>query len=300
MTGHRATVHFSQNRVCTYLLSLILPAAFLAGCSTGVKQASSEKTVYQQVMRAGTIRCAYLVDPPGCLKDPNTRKLTGIGVEAMELVGKKLGLKVAWTEEVSWGTMLEGLESGRYDIIATPIWPNASRARVADFTKALYFSPVFAYAKVGSPLLKTTNIETLNSPKHSVVSIDGATPEVIAREDFPAARLVALPQQCEIAELLLSVSSGKGELTFAEPAAVARYAKFNPNTVERIPTGAPLRVFPDCWAIKRGQMEFKSMVDTTIDQLNNSGVIAKLISKYEPAPNTLFRVAPPYVSPYQK
>lgn len=275
----------------------ILVALFLSACQPISRPHSTDLgsvSVYERVMQSGKIRCGYIIDPPGCRKDPNTKKLSGIGVETIELLGKNLGLKIEWAEELDWGSMIQGLETGRYDIIATPIWPNSARVRVADFTRPLYFSPVFAYAKKSSSLLRLSKLDMLNSPKYTIASIDGATPEVIAREDFPKARLLSLPQQCEISQLVLTVSSGKADATFVEPAVVAAYEKHNPGIIERIPSARPVRVFPDCWAIKRGQMEFKSMIDNALNQLINSGALDKLIDKYEPAPQTLFRISIPY------
>ncbi len=280
------------------LILLIVSTGLLTACSTvptGNKAAAVD-SLYDKVMESGKIRCGYVLDPPGCFKDPNTQKLSGIGIEVIELVGRNLGLKVEWSEEVDWGSMIAGLESGRYDIIATPIWPNASRARVADFTRPLYFSPVFAYVKFGGKLTQLKDIKELNAPKYIIASVDGATPEVIAREDFPNAKLLSLPQQCEISQLVLNVSSGKADATFVEPAVVAAYAKSNPGVIARFPGDTPVRVFPDCWAIRRGQMKFKSMINNSLDELINGGVLDKVIRKYEPAPNTLLRVSLPYKS----
>lgn len=278
--------------------SLTLLSLGLSACSsTTVSSGSQEESVYDRVMRSGKIRCGYTIDPPGCLKDPNSGKLSGIGIDTLKLVGKNLGLTVEWTEEVDWGTMIAGLESGRYDIIATPIWPNAARARIVDFSDPMYFSPIFAYAKAGDHRFTASNFADINSPKYTIASIDGATPEVIAREDFPQAKPVSLPQHCQISQMLLSVATGKADVTFVEPAVAAAFRAHNPNTVERIATNGPVRIFPDCWAFKRGQPEFKAMLDTVLSQLVNNGTVDKLISKYEPAPNTLFRTALPYTLP---
>jgi len=276
---------------------LICLSLCLTGCSSKTITANDQaESVYDRVTRSGKIRCGYTIDPPGCLKDPNSGKLSGIGIDTLELVGKHLGLTVVWTEEVDWGTMIEGLETGRYDMIATPIWPNAARARVVDFSNPLYFSPIFAYAKAKEQRFKGLDLAGIDSPRYTIASIDGATPEVIAREDFPRAKLVSLPQHCQIAQMLLTVASGKADLTFVEPAVAAAFRSHNPGSVERI-TSKPVRIFPNCWAFKRGQFEFKSMIDTVLSQLLNNGTVDKLIARYEPAPNTLFRTTLPYRLP---
>jgi len=49
-------------------------------------------------------------------------------------------LKIEYVEEVGWGTMIESLQTKRIDIVCAPIWPNAQRAKVADFVEPLYYT----------------------------------------------------------------------------------------------------------------------------------------------------------------
>jgi len=278
---------------------LLLAAITICGCSqsTGIKAAAGGDSVYERVMRSGKLRCAYVVYSPGCLKDPNTGKLSGIGIDALELAAKNLGLTLEWAEEVGWGSMIEGLETNRYDIIATPIWTNSTRARLVDFGKPIYYSPIFAYVKAGDRRFSGGKLGQLDSPRYSIACMDGETAQVIAREDFPQAKNTALPQLTDAAQLLLTVSTGKADVTFAEPILVGEFLKHNPQAVERVEGARPLRVFPNCWMFRRNQMAFKSMLDTALDQLVNSGEIDKLISRYESTPATIYRVALPYRVP---
>lgn len=265
----------------------------LSGCSQGaVRRSAGEISVYARVMERGTIRCGYGIYNPGCMKDPNTGKLSGIGVDTLELAAKNLGLKVEWTEEVGWGTMIEGLQTNRYDMIVTPVWATSDRARIIDFSKPLFFSPVFAYVKAGDKRFSAGKLEDWNSPQYSIASIDGATAEIIAQEDLPKVKRVSLPQLSDFSQLLLTVSTGKADMTFTEPADAAAFMKSNPGSIEKI--GAAVRVFPNCWIFKRGQMEFRNMINTALDQLINSGAVDRIISRYEPSPNILYRVALPY------
>ena len=55
------------------------------------------------VIKSGKLRCGYVAYSPGCLKDPNTGELSGIGIDSIKMVAKNLGLQVEWAEEVGWG-----------------------------------------------------------------------------------------------------------------------------------------------------------------------------------------------------
>jgi ABC-type amino acid transport substrate-binding protein len=285
-----------RSLVLTALISVA--ALSISGCSHNTVTTTERSVpVYDRVMKRGTIRCGYVIYNPGCIKDPNTGKLCGIGVEALELAAKNLGLKVEWAEEVGWGTMIEGLQTGRYDIVATPVWATAVRAKIIDFSAPLYYSPVCAYGRAGARKF-SADLKELNSPHMSIASIDGATGEIIAQEDYPQVKRVTLPQLSDFGQLLLTVSSSKADIAFTEPANAAVFMKNNPGAVELV--GAPVRVFPNCWIFRRGQMQFKNMLDTALTQLINSGAVDKIIKKYEPSPNTIYRVALQYQPPAQK
>lgn len=121
-----------KRRTCRVLpLLVLLTPMWLIGCksvSTGGTNSAATST-YDRVISTGTIRCGYIPYPPGSFKDPNTGKLTGVFVETMEEAARRLDLKVQWTEEVGWATMIEGLQTNRYDMVCTPVWENATRGR---------------------------------------------------------------------------------------------------------------------------------------------------------------------------
>src|ERR1700722_11275546 len=109
-----------QISICAAMSILALAACSMQGTIQSVKQES----LYDRVIRTGKIRCSYFVYNPICIKDPVTGKLSGIGVDALELVAKKLGLTVEYGEEVGLETLIEGLKTRRYDLCVTPICAN--------------------------------------------------------------------------------------------------------------------------------------------------------------------------------
>jgi len=274
---------------------LLLSIAFLSSCtsSVGSTQNTNRQSTYDRVINSGKIRCGYVIYPPGCIKDPNTGKLSGIGVESIELISNKLGLKVEWTEELGWGTMLEGLETGRYDMIATPVWTNANRAKKIVFSNPLFYSPVFVFARKGDDRFKN-HWEKINTPKVTISTVDGGTVEVIAQADFPLATKISMPEMTDIAHQLLNVATGKADITFAESTIANGYMRSNPGTVESINPEKPIRVFASSWMFSRGEYEFKAMLDTVLDEIINSGSMDKIIDKYEKAPHEIYRLARPY------
>jgi len=282
------------------VLIVFIATLSLSACvaSSSSVQTASKQSLYDRVIRTGKIRCAYVVYAPDCIKDPNTGKLSGIGIEAIELVAKKLGLQVEWTEEVGWGTMLEGLQTGRYDLVASLVWTNANRAKLMSFSKPLFYSPIFVFARKGDHRYKG-QLEKINSPKVKIVTIDGETAQVVADADFPKSSRLSMPQMTDYSQVSLNIASGKADIALLEQIIADQYLRNNPNSIENISDGKPIRVFPNCWMFNRGEFEFKAMIDTVLEEVINSGAMDKIISKYEKSANELYRVALPYQLPKQ-
>ncbi|PWT96262.1 MAG: hypothetical protein C5B53_09990 [Candidatus Melainabacteria bacterium] len=280
-----------------FYLFLLLVSASLTSCGQATSaHGAHHESLYDRVMKAGKIRCGYFIYPPYSIKDPNTGKISGVGTDAIQLVGNKLGVTVEMVEEVGWGNMVEGLQTNRYDIIASPVWTNANRARVAGFSKPLFYSPLFTYIKKGNHRLPK-QLDKLNSPSITIATIDGETAQVIAESEVPKAKKLSMPQMTDCSQMLLNVATGKADLTFAEPTLALLYMKNNPNSLEILDPSHPIRMFPNCWMFKRGEYEFKSMIDTVLDEIINSGAMDRIIAKYEIAPNLVYRVAKPYKQP---
>ncbi len=59
-------------------------------------------------------------------------------------------------------------------------------------------------------------------------TIDDATAEQIANEDFPKSKCLALPQLSDFSQLLNNIVTGKADVTFTEPADAIAFQKHNP------------------------------------------------------------------------
>lgn len=272
----------------------VLAGIFLL-CAWHSVLATRAETLQEKVLRTGTIKAAYVVYSPLFIRNPNTKSFSGIGYDTLMLAANRLNLKIQITEEVGYGTMIEGLKTGRYDMVACPIWANSSRSRYADFSRPLYFSPIYAFARKGDKRLDQS-LKGVAEGNFKVATIDGEMADLITRADYPKAKRFSLPQLASASELLLSISSGKADLTFTEPATVAEFLKHNPNTLQNITPNKPMRVFPNCFMFKTNEPGFKAMLDTTLNEIANCGELDRIIDKYEPVPKAFLRCAKPYTS----
>ena len=186
-----------------------------------------EESTYDRVMRTGKLRCGYVVYDPAVIKDPNTGQFSGFAYETINKLAANLELEVEWAEEVGTGVMLEGLQSDRYDMICTPFWRNAERARVADFSESLYYSPMGIWVR-GEDARFDNDISLLNQESVTLSIMDGTTLAVIADQDFPRAKTLSVPQLSPLSDLLLNVANGKVDAVPIDNYLAREYVANNP------------------------------------------------------------------------
>jgi len=266
----------------------------------GKTESVAKDTTYEQTISRGVIKAGYVVYAPGSIKDPNTGELSGVFVDTLEEAAKNMGMKVEWTEEVGWATMIEGLEAGRYDVVGTGIWPTSTRGKLVDFTNPLFYSVLDAFVRTDDNRFNT-DLSKVNDPSVKIAAIDGELSSIIAKNQFPLAASASMPQMSEISTMLLSVVNGKADMVFTEPYAVNKFLETNPGTLKNITLKNPIQTSGNAMMIRKGDDQFKIMLNIATDELLNNGFVNNAITKYEKDfPGSYYRVAAPYVVPEVK
>ncbi|MFA5926263.1 MAG: transporter substrate-binding domain-containing protein [Parcubacteria group bacterium] len=254
-----------------------------------------QETLKDRVIKAGKIRVGYLATTSQQLaKDPNTGILSGMFYDVVEEAGKKLNLKIEWTEEVGWGTMIEGLNQGRYDMVGSPVWANGARALKADFSIPVTYNLMYAYARENDNRLN--KLDDVNSENIKITVVDGTTGQYVAKQGFPTAQIVSLPQLSAQSELLLNVATGKADVLFIDPYVANVFLENNPNAKLKKIGNKIVRVDGNSLMFNSGETEFKDMLDVVLREEINSGFIDELLKKYDKFGNSFYPVAPPYTA----
>lgn len=251
--------------------------------------AQSLGTGYERVMKTNKIRAGFVSYPPGSIVDPKTKEVSGIFPDILRRIGKSTNLDVEFVEEVGWANLIEGLETGRFDIIGG-VWANPNRGKMATVSEPVFFSGVGVWVREGETRFRPdNNWESLNNSEIRIGAIDGSTPLNIIKAQFPKAQLVTYPNLVTEPQLFVDLATNKIDVFLAEPAQGILYQRSNPQTVQNIAQDRPLRIFGHVFLMKRGEFQFKNMIDTALADLQGSGVVDQLLKQYEPAPGSFYR-----------
>jgi polar amino acid transport system substrate-binding protein len=254
---------------------------------------TSKPSTLDTVIKNGVIRAGYVSNPPSCIVDPNTGKVSGVMSETFEKLAQKASLNVEWVEEVGFGSMIEGLNTGRYDAVPCGIWVTAERSRTADFTRPLYYSGIGVYVRSDDTRFDK-DLSQINSPDVRIATIDGEVAQSIANTAFPRAKEVGLPQLSEISIMLLNVKTGRADVAFVESYAAYEFVRNNPGSLRNIAAEKPFRIFPNTILVRKGDSAFRRFLDNALGESINLGIVDELLKKYEPQPGTFYRTVLPY------
>jgi ABC-type amino acid transport substrate-binding protein len=258
---------------------------------------AQKENLFDRLQKTKTLRCAYITWSKSYFaKDPNTGKFEGIGYDMAMAAAKILDLKIDWVEEVGVGNMYEGLKTGRYDAICTPVWLDSTVAAHALPTEAAYFSPVYAYAR-GDDTRFTENdpdaVAKINNKDIRLVDVDGSNGVVVYNNRYPHATLLSMPGTMSGAEIIQQVAQKKADVTQQNPAFVEDFLKTNPGALKRI-TGKALMVYPTAlFVLPPNEWQTKSWFDQAIISMKNIGTVNHILDQYD-ASGTLF-VRPPQI-----
>jgi len=260
---------------CTIVLTL------LAGCKPQASSVDPSMRGLTNVLNTHVLKAAYIDYPPSLTVDPNTKAITGIMPDVIAASAKAMGIQVTYVEETTFASMEDELDSDRVDVVVSGIWPSSARALRADFSRVVYYSPVYAYVRSNDKRFDG-NLTLINNGAVRIATIDGELSSIVAQSDYPAAKTTSLPQQADVSQLLLQLTSNKADVTFVEPAVADQFLAKNPGSLRRVSGVNPVRLFPNCFLFRKGDTGIRDAINISIVELTNSRSISAIVGKYDP------------------
>ena len=241
---------------------------------------NAKVSAYENVRNTGVLRCGYVNWKPYYYLDMENggKQATGINVDLMNELAKVAGLKIEWTEEINWGNIGEGFNTNRYDGVCTSMYANAAKIRNLNLSRPIFYSGPRLFVRFDDARFDN-NLDRLNQPDVKVGVIDGAVSMSWVKEKLPNAQIVALPQNVQESEYLMTVTTKKADVLFYDLDEMTGFAKANPGQLRLIEGLPPTNILPHVLAFADPQL--KDVMNNALQTLIDNGVMEKLRAKYE-------------------
>ncbi|MDD2326501.1 MAG: transporter substrate-binding domain-containing protein [Alphaproteobacteria bacterium] len=264
------------------VIMLSAVTAFAVGKYTAAPApaAAKQETAYQRVLKSNTLRCGYIPYSYAFRLDPNTGKMSGVMYDVVEEIGRLNHIKIDWAEELTWATVATSIETGRVDALCSGIWIETQNAKFMAYSTPLYYNSIGVYARANED--RFHKLSDLNAPNVRFITRDGGTPEVISRQDFPAATQVSLPSGISDGELIESITSGKADILLYGDDFLSEYVIQNPTKLKNIFPNQKVRIYPLAMGLPMLDVGLKNMIDSTLEEMRGSKFIERSLKKNAP------------------
>lgn len=232
----------------------------------------------ERIEKEKTFKIGFIPSPPGVIKDPKTGELSGYYIDTVRVICEQMGVKPVFVE-AAWGTFVAGLQSGQFDLSIAATFATIPRALAVDFTHPIHYLGYSAIAKKGDTRFKT--LADIDRPGVKVAVVQGAAGHEYVKQNFKNAQVTALATS-DLTAPFVEVSAGRADVGIEDAWATKRYAAAHPEVVDLF-AERPYNVLPIAWAVRKGEPELLTFMNTALDYMQINGRLDQLAGKYGPS-----------------
>ncbi|MDD3182820.1 MAG: transporter substrate-binding domain-containing protein [Alphaproteobacteria bacterium] len=281
-----------KNILIAILVSILAAYGTVVMTQQAGPNAQPKESVYDRVIRTGTIRCGYALYEPLIMKDANSGKLHGVFYDLMNQMGEELNLKINWVAEVGYGEIEDGFLANKYDVFCAGAVITPKRAKFTFYTMPIYYQTTMAWVRADDTRFDD-NLRQLNSPNVTLATRDGDVTQAIAQKLFPKAKTIVSPQMADYMQMLVDVQTGKADATFFEKSFGDKFLRGNPSTVKISNPNSPTDVSQVAMMLPFGDYKLKYMLDASLSQMLLNGSVKEAFHANAPDYD-LWSAATPY------
>ena len=258
--------------------SVLLAFVCLIFTSSAEAQAQAPQSILQKVQKNKVVHAGYIPYPPFVIVDPNTKKLSGYFIELMDAIVADMGqgIKIEY-EETTWGTMVVGVQSGKFDVVVSGIFSTIPRAMQVTFTRPVMLVGLSAVARAGDNRFKTD--ADLRKPGLTIAVTAGEVGHSYAQKYLPNAKLIVLDTP-DITRPMLEVLSGRADIGIADSMSVFNFVQAHKAKAANVFAERPLFLYGTGLLLPR-DLQWKDFMDQAINFLEYSKVLDRLEQKYK-------------------
>jgi polar amino acid transport system substrate-binding protein len=184
----------SRTRQCGILLAGLALGwgASILGCSRAPERRG--ETTLERIRREHTVRVGYANEAPFAYRDSKSGKLTGEAPEIARAVLKRMGVERIEGVLTEFGSLIPGLQAGRFDLIAAGMYITPERCAQIAFSNPTYGIGEALVVKAGNPLDLHSYEDVKRRPKARLGVVAGTVERGYAQAlGIPETRVTVYP-----------------------------------------------------------------------------------------------------------
>jgi len=262
-------------------LAAIAAAMFaLAACSKKTRHVTVE-----DLQKSGEVKIGFANESPYAYVDNETGRLTGEAPEIARAVMEKLGVDDVDGVLTEFGSLVPGLEAGRFDLIAAGMYVTPERCKRVAFSEPTYCIPEAFAVAAGNPLGLHSYEDVANNGSAKLGVVRGTVEHGYAEAmGVPSSRIVIFPDapsalagvQADRVDAYAGTSLTIDDLLGkADDADLERAAPFRGPVVDGKPA-----MGCGAFALRKGDTELLAAINAELDALIGSDEHLALVAPF--------------------
>lgn len=195
-------------------------------------------------------------------------KYSWLFFDIINFISKKEWFKLDFVEKSWYWIIWERLNTWFADIFCSPVWPTKDRKLNMFFSESIFESKIFAYINSNSKFCNSKLEDLFNNREIRIAVKENDIHHDLAKNFFPNARLVWIPQLSSIDNILNFVKDNRADMTFWDGELVWKYLLRNNYSkhlfVKKWFGYNPIITYQNCIALPWWEFELKKIIDLWI------------------------------------
>lgn len=213
---------------------------------------------------------------PYASKNPTTGAVEGFYIDLFNRTAQEAGFRVQWVE-TTWGTMIADLNTGKFQVMAAPVFRTIPRALEVSFTRPIDYFGYSAIARRNDSRFR--QIGDFNNASVKIAVTQGEVGHEFAQRQLPRAQLV-VHRSGDISIALLDVIQGRADVGIADAWTIKQFAAAHPNEVQDLFGNRPFYNVGAGWFVRQSDLQLLNFLNSSIDWLESSGTLQEIGSHY--------------------
>lgn len=215
------------------------------------------------IRKRGLLRVGIVASAPMVMHDRKGEPV-GYSVDLAHRLAEDLGVQLQLVE-TSWNAVIPDLLAQQFDLIASGLWVSNARSLVVNFSGPTALEGVYLVA--GKTAAAPRSVSEFNKPGITLAVYAGSTQARVAASLFPQARLLTVEGD---ADHLAPVLAGKAQAALVPTIAPQGLLRSAPDKLY-LPQAAPLSMTRAAFALRKGDPDFLSYLNTWLDLQRDAG-----------------------------
>ncbi|MGO4889254.1 ectoine/hydroxyectoine ABC transporter substrate-binding protein EhuB [Anaerobacillus sp. MEB173] len=278
-----------------FLLMMGLFLAVMTACGSSTSSNSdgddSDQTTFEKVKSNGAVTIGFANEKPFAYTD-NDGNLTGEAVEVARTVLKNLGIEEMNGVLTEFGSLIPGLQAGRFDMITAGMYITPARCEQVSFADPEYTIGAALGVKAGNPLGLYSYDDIKANPDAKVGVMAGAIEHDYLKGSGIADNQISILN--DIPSAVSALLAGRVDaITMTGPSLEAMLESAGSNEIERVTDfeqpiidGEPTQGF-GASAFRLDDTDFRDAFNAELQKLKDSGELLDVISPFGFSENEL-------------